>query len=115
MGTLEKKEDGLSTTKIDSHIFLERLDANFSGITLPEAITKTVDEFYGKFAFLIFDKINKAYYFVKGESANLNYYQFISRKTDKILGLAINTENESFVDGLMLLHNYQHRHQMLTM
>lgn len=105
-GTLEVKEGSPSLTKIDSQIFLERLTENYFGIELPEAISKTVDEFYGKFAFLIFDKINKEYYFVRGESANLNYYQFTNKKTEKPVGIAVNTENESFVDGLMYLHNY---------
>jgi len=96
-GHLDLKDDKIKNPdlndKIDSEIFLYYLDKAFTGDNLYTALAETMKLFTGKFAFLIYDRINKKYYVVRGESATLFYVVYNG-------GLVINTERESLLRGL---------------
>lgn len=97
--TLKKYEapDGL----IDSEIFLKKLDAIYvDKLKLSEAIKKTMELFEGKFAFIIFDKRTKSYYVVRGDSANLHYFEFPQG------GIVVNTEKDTLVESLVEFNNF---------
>ena len=87
IGKLPKEYTG----KIDSEIFLLELEKNYSGDIVKD-LNKTMDNFEGKFAFLIFDKVKKKYYAARGVTAPLHYCQMKDRKTGQIIGLCINTQ-----------------------
>ncbi len=100
----DKKYDNF----IDSQIFLSRLDELYmpKDNTIQEALNKTMDEFEGKFAFLIYDKIFKKYYVVRGKSADLHYFNIIlikncNDKTGEKVGFVINTEKEDLMRGIL--------------
>jgi len=95
-GSLELKEEKYKDVDIkeliDSQIFhavLEDLYADNK--TLEEALIETVGKFYGKFAFLIFDKITNKFYAVRGKSADLYYADFYLFNSDEVVGRIINT------------------------
>lgn len=106
----DKKYEG----KIDSEIFLSRLDEIYTlnKRNLVKSIQETMDEFYGKFAFIIYEFSTKKYYIVRGFSAELHYYDVflypITGKEEdaKKIGFVINTEKDYLGDGLFYFNNY---------
>jgi predicted glutamine amidotransferase len=91
-----KKDD---PTLMDSQIFLNELDALYTGNNMVEALQKAYALFDGKFAFLIYSKIEKNYYVVRGETATL--FTTTIQKGEEIIGYVINTEKEDLKDGLL--------------
>lgn len=108
-GTLEPKDDKLKVKdKIDSYWFLARLAREVNGEKLtPKHISDAMNDFYGKFALLIYDKLqpNKVFV-VRGRTASL-YYSYFSETEDENnnVGFMINTTEdqiEQFVSLLLL-------------
>lgn len=97
-GTLEFKDvfrmdDAKYKELIDSQIFLHRLQEvrdSHKNKDIQELLKLTMEEFRGKFAFIIFDKTAKHFYFARGTSAKLHMCYFY-REGEKI-GYVINTD-----------------------
>lgn len=95
---------------IDTEIFVKVLSKEFKGITFSDALKKTMKKFYGKFAFLIFEKGSKDYYIVRGKEKVLhlvNIYEEtgIDTKgeiTKKHIGVIINTDKDDLILGLQV-------------
>lgn len=97
----------------DSKLFFSQFIKEYKSVSKPEgetddvfvtALNKTVDKFYGKFAF-IFQNVNtKTFYVVRGKSADLyiSYMMSSSRKDAKSIGYIINTDN-SLLDKICIL------------
>ena len=105
-GTLTPKDWNIRTeynksNMIDSEFFLKKLQENYGG-NFVDAIKKTTDMFYGKFAFLIYEKKNDKFYAVTGETAPL-HISFV--KENK--GYIINTEEDSLKKVLILYKNQE--------
>ncbi len=105
---------------IDSQVFLSRLDKLYipKKNTILEALTETMNEFEGKFAFLIYDKVFKKYYAIRGKTADLYYYDIIltnkvyneeTKKWSDVdgekIGYVINTEKIDLFDGIIHFNN----------
>lgn len=110
-GTLEFKDEKKMDEKrwkekIDTKIFLERLEEvyleNKKKFVL--SLKKTMDEFTGKFAFLIYEISTDKYYVVRGDTALLHQYEV---KIDgKRIGFVVNTERNSLIRGMLCFANY---------
>jgi len=92
--------------KIDSQIFLDVLQETYKekGDFLV-AIKDSVNNFWGKFAFLIFEKSTGNYYAVRGETATLffTYISIIKKDWTAVgNGYVINTEKSSLEKGLIV-------------
>ena len=89
---------------IDSHYFLLELQEIFEDEKdFVKALTKTMDLFRGKFAFLIYNKHDQKYYVVRGKTADLHIVTF--KKDDKITGVAVNTEKISLSNTTNIFSN----------
>lgn len=81
---------------MDTQVFLQELDKVYvsNGKTdLVESLQKTMLMFYGKFAFLIYEKNTGDYYAVRGFSATLNLVYILDPEGNNI-GYVVNTVNE---------------------
>jgi predicted glutamine amidotransferase len=112
-GTLEFKDEKLMRDvkyleMIDSEIFLTRLSDIYipESMELRDALKSCMEEFCGKFAFLIYDKIKKDHYIVRGLTSTLFRYDLIKQDTKEYQGFIINTEEKSLLDGFFLFNNY---------
>jgi predicted glutamine amidotransferase len=112
-GTLEFKDEKLMKDvkyldMIDSEIFLTRLSEIYipESMELKDALKSAMEEFNGKFAFLIYDKIKKDHYIVRGLTSTLFRYDLINGDTKEYQGFIINTEEKSLMDGFFLFNNY---------
>lgn len=114
-GTLESKTEAYAKEKrfeglIDSQIFAITLEdtalAN-PNLEFPKLIKLVTDMFYGKFAFLIFDKLHKQYYAVRGDTADLHYADLIFYRGKEPItsGYIINTEAISLNTLLIVFNN----------
>jgi predicted glutamine amidotransferase len=109
-GTLEFKDDTLSdeydkTKFIDSEIFTLELTKNEKPFL--EAIKETMDLFYGKFAFLIFDRVKKTQYVIKGRTASLykSDVKYVIDKEERPIGYVVNTSSLDLMAGLLFVKN----------
>lgn len=89
----EKPDKEKVKDMIDTEIFLYYLEMEYDGTNFVSALQKTMEKFTGKFAFIIFDKINEKWYIVRGESALLHYIQYMG-------GIIVNTERMSLINGM---------------
>jgi predicted glutamine amidotransferase len=99
--TADKMKDEKYKDMIDSEIFFTRLTELFienGCVDLPTVLQNTYREFYGKFAFLLHDRINDIFYCARGCTALLHFFPF----SGGVNGYAINTEKLSFERSLML-------------
>lgn len=109
-GTLELKDEERNklydkTKYIDSEIFSIELTKNRKPFL--KALEETVNLFYGKFAFLIFDRETSTQYVVRGKTANL-YKSEISwgeEGSEKPIGYVINTVSSDLLKALLMLKN----------
>jgi predicted glutamine amidotransferase len=83
----EKNKESQTKDIIDSQAFLEELTASEKPFV--EALTETVDKFYGKFAFLIVDRKAKQQYIIRGKTATL--YKSEVTINGKPAGYVVNT------------------------
>lgn len=88
---------------IDSEIFLAELEKNYDPKSVVETLTKTMNLFRGKFAFLIYHKPEKTYYVVRGKTATL-YVSEVSMDDGK-KGIIVNTELDSLNASIMYITN----------
>jgi predicted glutamine amidotransferase len=102
--TDRKNEDQYKDREvIDSIMFLEELEKAYDpDITV--ALNKAMSLFEGKFAFIIFERLQKTFYIAKGETADL-YISEISKllpKTNEIIkcGYVVNTQMLSLTASL---------------
>lgn len=108
-GSLESKLPGIMKRDeykklIDSNIFLLELDKNYEeGMEFIDAFKKTMDDFYGKFAFMIYDKTKDNFYIIRGNTATLYKYDFWIK--NKYLGFVVNTDKDSLIKAVLLLIN----------
>jgi predicted glutamine amidotransferase len=79
--------------KMDTQVFLGELEkeyANSGLISLSYSLTKTMENFTGKFAFLVYDKVHENYYAVRGKTAELSL-TYLLNKEMLPTGYVINT------------------------
>lgn len=112
-GTLLRKDevDKYKVDKVvDSEIFLRSLSKvyNRNGHNLTNALQKTMKDFYGKFAFIIYEILKDKYMIVRGKTALLHYLNLQVKKDDKVAltGFVINTDKDSLYEGLCIANNY---------
>lgn len=112
-GSLEPEDDQLKKSypdMIDSEIFLSVLQEEYEKYPIQTAIVNSMNKFRGKFAFLIYSKRENNYYIVRGRTATL-FYSFIYNKgedflkTGEPIGIAVNTNKDDLVSGLILSTN----------
>lgn len=111
-GTLELREDVdkkryEKEELIDSEIFLEELIKDYDPAkkNFAEAMKESMGRFYGKFAFMVFDKINRQYFMVRGKTKTLYRLNIIEKDSEgkeKYIGFVVNTEKEDLVFGVNL-------------
>jgi|GEM_PF-3998468 len=115
-GTLEFKDTKKMRGKeyknlIDSQIFLHRLSENRNknknrDKNFPQLLKLTMDEFRGKFAFIIFDIKQKRFYISRGRTAKL-FISFLFRDKSEHVGFVVNTDREDLETALKLtVQNY---------
>ena len=95
---------------VDSEVFLKVLSNiyNKNGHNLQPALQKAMDDFHGKFAFIIYEIIKDKYTIVRGKTALLHYLPLNTKKGDEIIptGFVVNTEKESLYDSLCIAANF---------
>lgn len=94
--------------KSDSLLFFEEFIKNFTDEEhFMEALQKTMDEFYGKFAFVFV--INETFYIVRGKSADLHITYMMSGTEEQAetIGWAINTDKSTLKLATNLLSNLE--------
>lgn len=95
-----KNHDTLFKDIIDSAIFLSYLELSYAkSKNLVTSLNETMENFTGKFAFLIFEKSTKNYYAIRGDSADL-YISTVVTTENEFIGYVINTELKSLLAGL---------------
>jgi predicted glutamine amidotransferase len=112
--TLEKKIIKISDSKLYFNSFIETWKSNYKkGIEINtcfvDSVVKSVDKFYGKFAFLFsLSGLNKRY-IVRGKTADLyiSYLLESNKKNSAVLGYVINTSQELLDRCCILLSNLQ--------
>lgn len=97
--TKEKEYENLKI--IDSEIFLLELEKNYTGDVYAD-VKKTVDLFYGKFAFMIYHKPEKSFYVIRGKTATLFKQRIVINNEE---GFVINTEIDTLEKGILLALN----------
>jgi hypothetical protein len=100
-GTLEIK-DVTELTKypdvtVDSQLFTIKLTEMYVDCTFYEALKKTMDLFTGRFAFLIYDKVEHKYYVVRG---NASLHISFIKINGTNCGFVVNTEVGALNSGL---------------
>jgi len=104
-------DKGVVTTKwekmSDSLIFFNRLQELWVNKTFYSALKDTMDEFYGKFAFMIYHKDSKVFNIIRGDSAELHisYLLESSKPEAKPIGYAVNTSKDLLDVCTTLLSN----------
>jgi len=100
-GTLWEKDEkvvntyGMDSRDSDSLRFLTELEKNYSvEKTMVEMVDKTMENFSGKFAFLIFNKVTKKYYAFRGRTADLHYVFVLDHETKERIGYIVNTQKK---------------------
>jgi len=106
-GYLEPRDDKIFQEKeykdcIDSEIFTKVLTKNYES-DFKKAIENSLKEFYGKFAFMIYDKINANHYIARGTTATLYSARIKSPTQD--LGFIVNTNMEDLRKGFLFYSN----------
>jgi hypothetical protein len=99
-GKLEKKDTTILTHgKVDSEVFLEDLEAEIAtnpDIPMVDLLPKVMDNWCGKFAFMIYDLRDSCFYVVRGTTADLHWTTVNNR-------LIVNTEKKDLDRGVHLL------------
>lgn len=105
-GFLKHKKEENPKDIIDSEFFANKLQEYITkeNVSIEIALPKVMEDFTGKFAFLIFDKIKDRYLVARGSSAELHYAKLISYN-DEVLGIIINTTRDSLLDILISVSN----------
>jgi predicted glutamine amidotransferase len=91
--------------KIDSAIFAEELNTNYTGDVVKDLQT-TLGMFHGKFAFMIYHREENAFYVARGRTAPL--YRMDLSFDDGRKGFVVNTEKLSLEYAMMLASNSAH-------
>jgi predicted glutamine amidotransferase len=91
-GTLDLQVGNIPVNTLDSYHFLTVLESKYNG-NIVESLNTAMAEFEGKFAFVIFERLKKEMYVVRGRTALL--YRCDISTEEKNLGYIINTEFES--------------------
>lgn len=109
-GALEFKDSKIDISKlypncIDSKIFTLRLQENYINRSVAEAIKITLNEFYGKFAFIIYSRKESLFYIVKGTTATLYTYNVFDLDK-KYLGYVVNTNKDDLFKGILYTSNF---------
>ena len=111
-GTLELKNlKEMSADKykglIDSQIFLHRMEEILSSkskkFPIENLLPLVMGEFYGKFAFLIYDKRTKQFYASRGNSAKINAAVLTLDKNQ--VGLILNTDDKDLEKNFDFFEN----------
>lgn len=87
-----KNYDEYKDITVDSQIFLLELDKVYTGKNIVKALQETMKKFYGVFCFLIYSKLEKRWFAVRGDKRVL-HYTFILEDNKKI-GYVVNTDLE---------------------
>ena len=88
-GTLTPENGEIPQGMMDSQFFHQELEKNWDPDPVV-ALNKTMANFTGKFAFIIYDKITKEFIIARGETADLHYSTLLLDGED--IGFVVNTE-----------------------
>jgi len=106
-GTLKPKRELTGYEgKLDSEVFLLELDRVYSTETAGEeqfikALKETMNNFTGKFAFIIYDKVTTIWYAVRGKTADLHISYILDPKnSNAVTGYVINTARDDLGSSL---------------
>lgn len=109
---LKKEKEERFKDMIDSEKFATILDEIYSrNNDMSLALNQTMDLFTGKFAFIIYSKIEKRFYIIRGDTARLYMSNvFIHNEKEKenrgqYLGFVINTEDYHLTEALLRTSN----------
>ncbi len=113
-GTLYRKDekvgvwDADESRTSDSLMFLQELQKAYaSEKDIPKALNNAMSLFKGKFAFLIYSKVEKAFFAARGKTADL-HIAHIKNEKEEIIGYALNTQKYSLEKALIDVSlNYQ--------
>lgn len=89
---------------IDSEMFLAELEKNYTGDIVVD-VNKTMELFYGKFAFMIYHKPEDCFYIIRGRAATLYKTELVVPNTTIVRGLVVNTESISMHEAIMRASN----------
>lgn len=99
-GKLQKKDYSLLPQgKVDSQVFTEEMEAELvktPDIPIVDLLQKVMDDWCGKFAFMIYDLRDSNYYIIRGASADLHW----TTVNDK---LVVNTLKSDLLKGTHIL------------
>ncbi len=106
-GKLSPRNNDIEVPKnrVDSEFFADNLDKYLSENLqkpFPENLAKFMEEWKGKFAFLIFNKVENKFYAVRGRTALLHYAKFKYHNTS---GIIINTDGSDLLIAINLINN----------
>ncbi len=108
-GTLIPDNGVIPADKIDSQMFFKSLLDNYrQEPKFVSSFEKTIQDFSGKFAFIIAEKTTKTWYIIRGKTATLHTVPIVIWNNDKTaeIGYVVNTEKETLVTALNLAENY---------
>lgn len=101
-GVLEYKNkedyDKYKDITVDSLLFLLELTEVYDGKNLVDALNKTMDKFWGVFCFIIYSKLEKKWFAVRGNKRILHLANVYEGA--KQIGYVLNTEVEDLKDSL---------------
>jgi len=101
-GTLSRKDFKREYDLIDSQLFLKTLEEKYVKVKdFCTAIKEAMDEYKGKFAFLIFEKNTGNYYAVVGKTANLHMLKLTDGKYN--YGYILNTGEKDLSDSSTII------------
>ena len=99
-GKMERKDyEIIPAGKVDSQVFTEELEAAIVAtpdIPLVDLMQTTMDNWCGKFAFMIYDTRDSAYYVIRGTTADLHWTTINDR-------LVVNTQKLDLAKGAHIL------------
>jgi len=94
---------------IDSQIFqlyLEKIRDTSENKDIEYILPLVMNKFYGKFAFIIYDKLTKDFYVVRGKTADLQKTDITIKVKDKInKGVVVNTSEKTLFINLLQIQN----------
>lgn len=100
----DKNYDNHKGINVDSLIFLRELESRYDGTNFVSAIQETMGLFQGTFAFLIYSKLEDAYYIIRGKTKKLHACIVDVKVGSKNWsGFVINTEILSLEKALIKL------------
>jgi predicted glutamine amidotransferase len=99
--------DGMSSDSLEFLNALEKTALKNPKLEFIDIMNETMEQFKGKFALLIYDKVTNIYYAIRGKTATLFYVPIFSSpaKNSKVVGYTITTVKDDLFDATLLAVN----------